>query len=381
MSFKARQGQVCNNDPALGGKCVDIGMSTSYVGPTPAGWSSPTTPPATATATGTHVSCRSGSGSIQSAANDVACAAAIDAAFAAIPQTLKVCSYTLATAPATGTVCTSGFGFDCTSPVCASGKMQTVTDCPAGYGATATTCDLTNAALVQKPTDGRVTVKRVGNAFVVDPQDSADFVGMPPTMTIASTQVSFSDGTETRSVTIDPTTGKITATASRWNGDGTSTNTLVTFGTPLSAGADIPIAGQITGTYSGTGELAQLKGTSSATCGNAGQPACVSTISETGTPTGTGVNATGLAALLAITPSSLGISPMTSTPHASPGDLPSISGADSCTNPASVHIFGVDVVMDICGIWAPIKPWFAWALYALTALYIWRRLVGAPSAA
>jgi hypothetical protein len=58
-------------------------------------------------------------------------------------------------------------------------------------------------------------------------------------------------------------------------------------------------------------------------------------------------------------------------------DAPHISGSDECVNPsafAEFKIGGTNVNFDVCSVWSRYKPWLAWFLYALTFVFIAKRV-------
>jgi len=147
---------------------------------------------------------------------------------------------------------------------CATGSyagLQTnlaqINRCTAGYSwSGGATCNLSDAAQVMKPTDGKCTVIRVGNVFSGDPKDPDCSAGLPTTVTITGTQISARpSNTQEQKVKINGD-GSVTTTTSTIN---TSSNTTTTTTINVSAGTgpgQTKITGIGTTTVSGTGDQA-----------------------------------------------------------------------------------------------------------------------------
>ena len=129
-----------------------------------------------------------------------------------------------------------------------------VNGCSAGYTYNGTTCVLSNAAIVQKPSDGKAEIKRVGNVFYVDARDTAD--GLPPGVTVATDKVTAvsNDGLKTVTATIaaDGTT-KIVSTAARSDGSGKTDQETVNTSAPNSTTGAVEVLGVSAKVLSGTG--------------------------------------------------------------------------------------------------------------------------------
>lgn len=181
--------------------------------------------------------------------------------------------------------------------------------CLAGYTLSGNNCVLSNAAVVEKPSDGICTIVRTGNTYSGDPRDPDCAVSnIPATVTISGSQITARpSGGSTQRTTINAD-GSTTITNSTTNNtNNTTTTTTINISASTGAGTT-KITGIGTTTVNGTGDLAG-QGTAPATpfpsdynrettqqgisnkldqlkagqCGGAGQPPCK--LDETGTPT------------------------------------------------------------------------------------------------
>lgn len=250
--------------------------------------------------------------------------------------------------------------------------------CPTGYSVSGSSCVLTNEAVVMKPSNGHCGVIRVGNTITNDSRDpdcsGSGSAASALSESAAGGVATAAAGGKTLMVEVDPTSGNVRITGIEPTSSGDS-STVTTVGITGTGGSVGTVTGKSTATVTGTGTQTDLTNKSApGACGGPGQPGC--TINESGTPTGSGALDAAKTGLSAVTPTSLGKLAWGGASHAIPGDLPSgsvVVGSSSCTNPAAIHIFNTDVTMDICALWGPLKSWFAWVLYAITALYIWKR--------
>lgn len=370
-----------------GSAAVKIGVQQTYPGDVPPTWTVDATgahPPSTATPTTKYGLTGFGSATFDTPSS--ACAQLSGSPCNTTGHTSGEYNASGSPIPAS---CASGgtpnIGAGQCADICAGGtpnpcaslttfSISTNVTCPAGYSLSGSVCNLTNEALVMKPSNGQCGVIRTGNTITNDPRDP-DCSGSGSTAAAMSESASggvatASSGGKTLQVSIDNATGNVTITGTSPNSDGSSTVTsLHVSGSGSNVGT---VTGTGTATIAGTGDMTDPTKTASVgACGGAGLPPCK--LDETGTPTGTGAFDASKTAIEAVTPSTFGKGTWAGTPHAIPDGIPTISGSASCTNPPSVHIFGVDVIMDVCGFWSPLKSWLAWALYAITALYIWKR--------
>jgi len=239
--------------------------------------------------------------------------------------------------------------------------------CPAGYTVSGTDCNLTNASLVIKPTEGKCNVLRTGNTFSGDPNDPDCSVGTSggaaaaTGLNVSGGTVSASGGGVTGSVSVNGATGtgQITQTT---NNNSTNTTTINT--TNISAppgGTGVPtVTGKLTTEIEGVGDLA----------GEEVNPQELK-IDESGTPTdGTlagavaawdAEKAAGLAALNALGTSGkrtdLGMTFGISWPNV------------SCTDP-SVTFAGHTLTADMCSKQADVNAFMGWLVWVFGAFYL-----------
>jgi len=183
-----------------------------------------------------------------------------------------------------------------------------INNCPAGYTASGSNCVVSDANLVQKPSDGKCTIVRTGNSFSGDSRDPDCASGsLPSTVTVSPTVVEVKPTlTETQKVVINPD-GSTTITSTRINSNNTTTTETITVspgnGTPgstvITGRGSVTVSGS--GTQAGTtpidfptdynreatqqsinSKLGEIK---AGQCGGTGQPKCDVKVDETGTPT------------------------------------------------------------------------------------------------
>lgn len=133
-----------------------------------------------------------------------------------------------------------------------AGTIQVVNTCSSGYSYSSGSCVLTDAAQVQKPSDGKCVITRSGNTFSTDPRDP-DCSTKPATIAVTSNQVSQTrtDGT-TKTVTINAD-GSVTVTETRPNQTTNTTETNTTQIAAPDASGIAKVAGQTSGSTNGTG--------------------------------------------------------------------------------------------------------------------------------
>jgi len=147
----------------------------------------------------------------------------------------------------------SGVSF-CTVGGVTHGLRAQDMSCPSGYSWNGSLCTLTNANVVQKPSDGKCTIKRDGNAFSGDPRDPDCSVN--PGVSISGSTVTISPkptGSENVRYSFTPDSGG-TITHSVPGTDGTTTQRTVQFGAPDSSG-DSLVTGTREAKFTGTGSL------------------------------------------------------------------------------------------------------------------------------
>lgn len=124
--------------------------------------------------------------------------------------------------------------------------------CAAGYTLSGSTCTLSDAPSVKKPSDGACGIKRVGNSFSTDLQDP-DCATLPAGASVAPNSVTQTkpDGSQ-KSVTINPD-GSVTATDSKPDPATNTTQVNTTQVAAPNASGVAAVSGQGTGATNGTG--------------------------------------------------------------------------------------------------------------------------------
>jgi hypothetical protein len=250
--------------------------------------------------------------------------------------------------------------------------------CPVGYTLVGSNCNLNNANSVMKPADGNCTIVRSGNSFSGDALDPDCTVTAGVSVSSSSVTVSPKVGSSqnTKVEVLADGSGKVTSSTP--NSDGTTTQRTTVFGAPDPTTGSAKITGTSQATFSGTGSSLNSSPQGEPPKDPCGLPTTAPCkIDESGTPGGGGYQEAAKAALDLVTPSSLGVSAWTGSGTAPWTGLPSVPGSDSCVNPVTWVLMGNTIVPDICSIWSPLKSWLAWLLYALTALFVWKRATGA----
>lgn len=347
----------------------------------PSGWSaapdpaSEPVPPSTASPTGTLYTIDASQG------GGCASGGCTSSTFDSVCRAWKSgVSGTIATFTNNGTICAVTFDPSGSQ----SAIVNTSVSCPAGYTNSSGTCVITTPSAVKYPADGKCQVDLSTGTFVGKSQDPDCDGGPAPGMTLSpdNKKIVVEEGAKKTVITSMPDNSiKI----ENWtgNGNGTSTYTSATIGPPDSGSptGGSPITGFSTGNVPGEGSTAgdgSSTGTGgSANCGAPGQPPC--RIDETGTPSGTNHADTQKSQLEGKTPSDFGANPWTGTGISIFNGLPSLSGSDSCVNPITWVWMGHEMHPDVCSVWSPLKSWFSWLLWALTAVYIWKRTTNAAA--
>lgn len=133
--------------------------------------------------------------------------------------------------------------------------------CPVGYSWNGSACALSDATVVQKPSDGKCTIKRTGNSFGVDtldPDCAADngTIGRPATLLVEANIIQAQvSATVKQKVELNASTGATIVTKITQNPNGTTT-TEVTNVSNANGINTAKITGQATTTVTGTGDLA-----------------------------------------------------------------------------------------------------------------------------
>lgn len=147
------------------------------------------------------------------------------------------------------------FSFTCFGAGFSAGIAHSNSACPAGYTRSGGTCNLTNAATVPKPSDGKCTIKRDGNSFTGDTRDPDCSVN--PGVTVSGSEVTVSPkptGTENVRYKFEAD-GSGTVTHSVPGTDGTTTQRTVQFGAPNPSTGDSLVTGTREAKFTGTGSL------------------------------------------------------------------------------------------------------------------------------
>lgn len=145
-----------------------------------------------------------------------------------------------------------GWACYATRPGMSNAGFNVYAQCPTGYTANGSSCDLTTPTDVQKPSDGACGITRVGNSFSADAQDP-DCSTLPATTSIQPNTITQTkpDGSQ-KSVTINGD-GSVTATDSRPDAATNTTQVNTTqLGAPDATGV-AKVSGQGSGATNGTG--------------------------------------------------------------------------------------------------------------------------------
>ena len=376
-------------DPTTG-KTADIALSPYRAFPTPPGWtpaapgSIDPTPPSTATQTYTYSAFVSASGVTVTGGTPADTAGAFCTEFLrhyhANGAPLMQCISRLGAYPkieyasCQTTGCTPVY-----ASVPASVGYSTTTVCPAGYTASGANCNLSNASIVQKPSDGHCPIARVANMYASDPNDPDCTAAADSAKTV--TGLSATSGTSTAGGSTGPSTSIVVA------GDGTATITIAqpyggsttTYvykaGAPAGAGV-VTGSGYAVSTSAGTGSV-NAPSTPVEHCGGPGQPQCDVRVNEAGTPSGSGAYSAATSALDSASAARetaignlAGSGKVTTLPGFSfPSFLPT---AGTCT---ALHwdFKGYVYDHDWCPMLARLRALWAWVIGIIGALYVWRR--------
>jgi len=363
---------ICNSS----GKCAYVGTQPALAPATPVGWSSPSSPPATATSSYTIVL----GSSLQTGAGSSVTAACQDwvAKENATPSTTQFSpgAWPFTFNRVEGSNCIARRAdYPMTSEVGGTAILA----CPAGYTNQSGLCNLTNASVVIKPTDGKCNIIRTGNTYSGDANDpdcslsTSGGSAQSLNLNVSSGTVTASESGRTISVNTNGSTGATTVTDSVANSNNTTTTKTTAYGPPAGGTGAPVVTGSSDATTQGVGDLNNPSTPADDACGLPGTPPCK--IDESGTPSGSGFQTAGKDALTAVTPGTQGVTAWDGKGPSPWSSVPVISGSSSCTNPTATF-FGQVVTVDVCSIFGPFKTILAWFLYAITALYMWRRVTG-----
>lgn len=123
----------------------------------------------------------------------------------------------------------------------------------AGYSVSGSNCVLSDASLVQKPSDGKAEVKRVSNVLYVDARDTAD--GLPPGATVTTDTATFVDSLGNKweyKINADGTSTS-TETKPRIDASGKTDVTTTAYGVPNATTGATEVTGYKSEVFTGTG--------------------------------------------------------------------------------------------------------------------------------
>lgn len=227
-------------------KCIETKINNQSAGRTPPGWSSPISPPATASNTG------QGWGPV-SALYYSTSVAGCNAFHGRTDMTTQVVSAVQHGCYLADGVSHQGFIFYNTA-------------CPVGYshnGTVGAVCTLSSPSSVMKPSDGHCTIKRSGNSFSGDAQDpdcslTGTTAAAQAGQTTSSTQskATGAGGRTSSTTTVNASTGVSTTSIVTNNNNGTTTTTIINMSNPAPGTGTAVVTGTSSTTTQGTGDLA-----------------------------------------------------------------------------------------------------------------------------
>jgi len=381
------------------GKTLQLPVTPASALNTPAGWSSPTSPPSSAGSPTVKYSVASFgcSGNLYDTASAAAsaCAASIGGTVEAVCN-VSGSDYFVLHDPTPGA----------TQPTCnaiTGTAISHANTCPSGYSISGGTCVLTSAPDVVKPSDNGCGVKRSGATLTFDSQDP-DCSAPPMNVSCSAGVCTGSGGAGDSFKYTANSDGSGTLVRCRPQPDGTTVCGTYSGTAPDGSGKG-KVNGTASATTAGTGTLNTPGSPVSQTsvtgqCGGPGQPECSVKVDETGTPT-TFANQSDAATAVATLKShadaaatsglgSFGV-PGASTFGAPTGHeqgtffnalFPSSSSCAPITFASAVK-YGAnsgDLTLDICPVVAVALPILDWLLFGLTCWYVysvfWRRKAG-----
>lgn len=353
------------------GKCAYVGGQPSTAAYTPSGWASPSSPPATRPRVIVYTS--SGNSGVGITAVE-ACQDWVNKENAN-PGGHPAERYPFVYNRIQSNQC---FYRGADYPSSSEGSIAQSIDCPAGYTDNGTACALSNAAVVQKPLDGKCNVIRTGNTYSGDANDpdcslgSAGGAAQALNLNVSSNQVTASAPGQTATVNTNTGTGATTITNSTANTNNTTTNNIVNLGAPPGGTGAPAITGKGVSTTEGVGDMNDPDKRPEGACGSPGQPKCA--IDESGTPTDGSLASANEAweAARAAHLSEIGKG-STTNKVADLGitfgiELPSVA----CTNPSFVMPGGHVLTVGMCERRPDINAALSWLAFALTAVYLFR---------
>lgn len=273
--------------------------------------------------------------------------------------------------------------------------------CPAGYTLVGSVCTLSNAALVEQPSDNTVVSTRSGNVYFfssTDPDNGSVSTSAKSVLAVDGSGGVVAGGNAGQGGAFTVTTGadgKTVIVIARDLGNGSSMVTQLNVGAPNGSGVTA-LEGLSSGTYAGTGNLAggspvgQTElGPGSTPCGAPGQAPCK--IDETGTDMSAGGSAQSTARGILDTISAR-ITAATGSGQASDlipgvGNLslpttvpsqwsffgnyfPQFATCQPIAGPTTGHLAGMSI--NICPAADVLRPILEWFVYLLTMIVIFQ---------
>ena len=240
-------------------KTLEVKLNPKDPMSTPAGWTAPVapavepTPPATATGTVAQVWAHNYPSSAAATYPDIVSAYTAACAARGLGTRAWATGYqgydlqnpaTVGVGQSWTYACSNGVGWSGT-------RNANVTTCPAGYSGAG--CTLANAAIVQKPSDNKAEISRVGNVLYVDARDTAD--GLPSNATVTSDTATVVDSFGNKWETKINADGTSTLTELKVRTDGSNkTDKLVTaFSAPNATTGAVEVTGAASSVFTGTG--------------------------------------------------------------------------------------------------------------------------------
>ncbi len=218
MMWLKNQNQAANTDPNDNFAGIPVGTLTASQLPTPAGWSSPTSPPSSVPLIAGYIATLwNGSTNVPGPFSSTP-QAACDGIVPLLRQYYSGYPNAAVTSVSAGVCVITLIPGDNTTVRTDLSYYNDASSCPAGYTSNGTVCALSSASAVVKPADGRCGVLASVSGFTIDPQDP-ECSGLGATgTTVSSTQAKATKANgDSDTVTINP--------------DGTRTITRVTTNT------------------------------------------------------------------------------------------------------------------------------------------------------
>lgn len=214
---------------------------------TPAGWSSPTSPPTTSATTGTLYTTPNITDNPSSSA-ETSCQAYVNFVRLSNPAHVYKGVALVGTDLRCQTINTTAGCNPCNIAFISSKPA-----CPTGYIASGSSCILQTASAVIKPVQNTQEIKRVGNTFVQDPQANPADIAPTSKVNVQPSTVTVNGADGSKSVTQINPDGSVTVTntAPKPNSPNSS-QSIANFGVP-DANGDVPLTGKSDSEIAGQG--------------------------------------------------------------------------------------------------------------------------------